>query len=139
MYVDVSFRENAGYAFLVGVAWLLVSDVVWFHLMGEMAYGDYLEWLRACGIVPNRALYAGAIFTHAVVASFTTSPIHTHTAGEAYGVGAWLGVWVFAAYNITTFAATRTKYPLKSVGWDMLYGTTTSGLLCLFQHLAKQL
>lgn len=134
MQVEISLKPNTPAVLFCSVAILFCMDLLWIGFIGKRVYARYNEWMNNMEIAPSKLMVVSAIAAYAIVASAVSSTIHAQTPGLAFGLGCLIGLWVFSAYNITTYAVTSGEYPGVSVAGDMIYGILTCGFLFFVQH-----
>ena len=114
-------------AWLVGIAVLCASDVVWFKLTGNHVYhfNELLDDKRSSG---QAALY---IFMCAIFASAVLTIFRGTSAGNAAIAGALIGGLVFFVFNACAcYIINNLKYRNTDIEWrwytamaDTFYGT----------------
>ena len=109
----------------VGLAVQLVGDTLFLYF-SRTIYAPLVH-------EPTKLRVVVTVLSYAIIASVVAAAFQTETVGLAIGVGAVLGVWVFASFDLTVLAA-RGDYPIKTAVLDMIYGCVITSVLFAAQH-----
>jgi uncharacterized membrane protein len=109
-----------------GVVFILLCDLLWLGLIANWlgVYKPYIDQEHNSSF----RLVVGLI-AYAAVAGGVSCVFVADSVALAAGAGALMGFWVFAGYNITTWATTSGRYTLKIAICDTVYGVLVTAIL----------
>ena len=117
--------ETYGKKVGVGFAVQIVSDMLFLYFAKRL-YAPIIH-------EPKKARIVVAALTYAIMASVVAASFQAKTIWSAMGVGALVGAWVSAGFDLSIVGA-RGDYPIWAAVTDVAYGSLITSLLFAAQH-----
>jgi uncharacterized membrane protein len=114
-----------------GFFFILFCDLLWLGVLSNWLgiYRPYIE--QEDNSVTRMTV---GLLSYAALAGGVSCVVVADSAGLAACGGALIGLWVFGAYNITTWATTSGRYTITIALCDTAYGVLTTAALFASQH-----
>jgi len=113
---------------------LLIIDLIWIGVVAQGIYQDQIGFLLSTNVVWWAAIVLYVIYAFAIAHFVVLPAIRKDSIKSALYNGLFLGLTVFAVYDLTNLATIK-DWPLAITFIDMAYGTVTAGAVSAVAYL----